>query len=76
MLGCGSKEPKQQSCGQDAGETWWLWRQVDPSTFAYSTMTVMDVNETHVSLGVVYEGTTGLRWTVVTDFLPQVGAGA
>ena len=60
----------------DGGRSWWLWRQVDPSTFAYSTMTVMDVNETHVSLGVVYEGATGLRWTVVIDFLPHAGAGA
>ena len=39
-------------------------------------MTVMDVNATHVSLGIVYEGATGLRWTVVTDFLPQASAGA
>ena len=60
----------------NGGRSWWLWRQVDPSTFAYSAMTVVDVNETHVSLGVVYEGATGLRWTVVTGFLPQAGAGA
>ena len=39
-------------------------------------MTVLDVNATHVSLGVVYEGATGLRWAAVTDFLPQAGAGA
>ena len=43
-------------------------------------MTLMDVNETHVSLGVVYEageeahaGATSLYWTVVTDFLPATG---
>jgi sialidase-1 len=63
----------------DAGHSWWLWRQVVPSSFSYSAMTLMDVNETHVSLGVVYEageeghmGATSLYWTVVTDFLPQV----
>ena len=62
------------------GRSWWLWRQVDAGTFAYSSMSVIHVasNKTHVSLGVVYEGTDrahnvigGLLWAVVTDFLPQ-----
>lgn len=65
----------------DGGKSWWLWRQVTPSSFSYSTMTVVDVNATHVSLGIVYEageqghvGATSLHWTVVIDFLPQVAS--
>ena len=54
----------------DGGASWWLWRQIDPSVFAYSSLTVVDVNHTHVSLGAVYEGSGGLRYMVVTDFLP------
>jgi hypothetical protein len=58
----------------DGGKSWWLWRQVDPSTFAYSSMTVMPgLNKTHVRLGVAYEGRGGLRWSVLTDFLPAAG---
>ena len=66
----------------DGGASWQLWRQVDPGAFGYSTLTVVESNETHVSLGLVYEGTHlagsprvytgGLRWTVITDLLPRV----
>jgi hypothetical protein len=52
-----------------------LWRQVDPESFGYSSITVMGVNGTAsppvVSLGVLYEGVGGLRWTVISDFLPS-----
>ena len=58
----------------DAGASWWLWRQVDAATFAYSSLTLVDQNATHVSLGVVYEGTGGLRYSVITDFLPTASA--
>ena len=54
----------------DGGASWWLWRQIDGSTFAYSSLTLVDVNQTYVSLGVVYEGSGGLRYAVVTGFLP------
>jgi hypothetical protein len=54
----------------DGGASWWLWRQIDGSSFGYSSLTLVDVNQTHVSLGVVYEGNGGLRYAVVTDFLP------
>ena len=65
----------------DQGKSWWLWRQVAPSSFSYSTMTVVDVNATHVSLGVVYEagegeheGAMSLHWTVITDLMPHVAS--
>ena len=58
------------------GTSWWLWRQVDAGPFGYSTATVVDNNKTHATIGVVYEGTGGLRYTEVTDFLPTAGSGA
>eukprot|EP01047_Picozoa_sp_COSAG01_P065329 COSAG01_NODE_8806_length_2653_cov_3.282302_3_plen_113_part_00 len=68
-----------QRCSPRRGASWWLWRQVEPATFAYSSLTVMHVNASHVTLAVVYEGTDrargvtgGLLWTTVSDFLPRV----
>ena len=58
----------------DAGKSWWLWRQVDPGAFGYSSATVVASNTTHVTIGVVYEGAQGLRYTAITGFLPQRAA--
>lgn len=49
--------------------------QVDASWFAYSTLTVLSHNATHVSLALVYEGhdedgIVGLVYTEITDFMP------
>ena len=54
----------------DDGDTWWLWRQVDPDAFGYSSLTVLASNATHVTIGVVYEAQQGLAWAALTDFLP------
>ena len=71
MLGCGSKELKQQSCGQDAGETWWLWRQVDGGEFGYSAATVLNSTATTATIGLAYSGAGGVRFTAVKNFLPK-----
>ena len=54
----------------DAGVSWWLWRQIDAGSFGYSSASVVDSNATHATIGVVYEGAGGLRYTAITDFLP------
>ena len=55
----------------DEGASWWLWRQVDPDAFGYSSLTVLASNDTHVTIGVVYEAQQGLAWATLTDFLPR-----
>ena len=63
----------------DGGDSWWLWRQVEPAGFAYSSLTLLAADATHVSLGLAYEDEAmedhakgSLRWTTLTDFFPRV----
>jgi hypothetical protein len=70
----------------DLGQTWWLWRQVEPMSFAYSSLTLIGTNESAgtVTLGIVYEGTVSgapvvapfydvstIMWATVTGPLPR-----
>jgi hypothetical protein len=53
---------------------WWMWRQVTSGPFGYSSLSLIDRNDTHASLGVLYEtcgATCDVHWTIVTYFLPQ-----
>ena len=64
----------------DDGRSWWLWRQVTPGEFAYSSLTVLDprTNHTHITLGLAFEDEAfgnhargSIKWAVITDFFPR-----
>ena len=60
----------------DDGASWWLWRQIDPGPFGYSGLTPLHRNQTHVTLGIVYEecpsvGGCRILWLNVTSLLPR-----
>ena len=54
----------------DKGATWYPWAQVSPSIFGYSGLTLLSRNGTHLSLGVVWEGSDGIEWKAVNGFMP------
>lgn len=65
----------------DGGRSWWLWRQVNPDEFAYSSLALLELNGTHVTLGLAYEDEAfgdhakgSLKWAAIADFFPRAAA--
>eukprot|EP01052_Picozoa_sp_SAG31_P003147 SAG31_NODE_118_length_24006_cov_8.219266_7_plen_366_part_00 len=59
----------------DSGESWWLWRQVEPGPFGYSAMSILSDDAPLVTIGLLNEGSvgnsTGIKWSTITDLLPR-----